>query len=225
MSSSVQPERGPRPLWNSILGLVNSDTLQLLLEGLRLVKAMSQEKASGLYEVLDFEHTLELCDPLGQQAIFHKRATVRLLQDHVAAYVDQAWGKGEIFADYRVSPGVPVDRYRYGHKYYVLISLREIKRRGDILHLVIDRTVHDGFNVKTGWSETAVNHSTKQFRLGIVFPANRPPQRVTLIEANRNAQTALGEDHRVSLPDGRIEVSWETSRPHLFETYTLRWTW
>ena len=96
--------------WNMLFGLVSSDLFTLLLEAWQLLRKVSAERATGLYEVLDFEHTLELCDAKGKKAIYHKRQKVRLLQDYVAAYVDQAWGRGEIFADYRCSPGMPVDR-------------------------------------------------------------------------------------------------------------------
>lgn len=87
----------------------------LVLEAWRLVKKIQSERMVGLYEVLDFDHTLELLDIKGKKATYHKRETVRLLQDHVAAYVDQVWGRGDILANYRCSPGKPVDRYRCGH--------------------------------------------------------------------------------------------------------------
>ena len=70
----------------------------MLLQAFDLLQKLKAERLVGLYEVLDFEHTLELCDRLGKKAIFHKVETVRLLQDYVSSYVDWAWGRGEIFA-------------------------------------------------------------------------------------------------------------------------------
>ena len=212
-------------IWNALFGVINSDWAALVLEAWQLVKKIQAERMVGLYEVLDFEHTLELVDCKGKQAIYHKLETVRLLQDHVAAYVDQAWGRGEIFADYKCSPGIPVDRYRCGHKTCVLISLREAMRRGDILRICIDRTIRNGFDTGTGWSETVVLHRTHRFQIAVIFPAERPPQRVALLEVNQNRTTPLGEANTQVMPDGRTRVFWETSNPKLFETYTLKWTW
>lgn len=64
----------------------------------------------GLYKVLEYEVQLELVDPQGEVAIYRKRQRVRFLQDNVFAILDQAWGDGDIFADYKCSPGVAVDQ-------------------------------------------------------------------------------------------------------------------
>ena len=205
--------------------LLNSDWTTVLLQGWELFQKIRTERAIGLYEVLDFEHTLELSDPHGKQAIYRKRETVRLLQDYVAAYVDQVWGRGEIFADYQCSPGKPVDRYRCGHKHCVLISLREAMRRGDILRIAIDRTVRNGFDLETGWSETVVRHRTHRFHIAVTFPQEHPPKRVVLLQVNQNRTIPLGEKNTETLPDGRHRVFWETTKPKLFEIYTLKWTW
>ena len=170
-------------------------------------------------------YTRELCDGAGKKAVFHKRETVKLLQDYVAAYIDQAWGRGDIFADYRCSPGFPVDRYRCGHKTCVLISLREAKRRGEILRIHIDRTVHDSFDLNPGWSETVVHHRTHRFLTAVIFPRERLPKRIALLQVNQNRTTPLGEANTDILPDGRHRVFWKTTKPKLFETYTLKWTW
>ena len=71
-------------------------------------------------------------DQEGKSATFKKREKVRYLQDGVIAYQDQAWGDGQILVGYRCSPGTPVDRYRSGHKTYILISRREVKNKGEI---------------------------------------------------------------------------------------------
>lgn len=212
-------------LWNLIFRLLSSDWATIVLQGWQLFQEIAAERATGLYEVLDFEHTLELSDPKGKHAVFHKRETVRLLQDHVAAYIDRAWGHGNIFADYSCSPGVPVDRYRCGHKTCVLISLREARRRGEVLDIRIDRTVRDGFNLNPGWSETVVHHRTHRFLIAVIFPRKRPPKRVVLLQVNQNRTMPLGNANTELLPDGRHRVFWQTTKPRLFETYTLKWTW
>ena len=118
-----------------------------------------------------------------------------------------------------------VDRYRRGHKHCVLISLREAKRRGDILNISIDRTVCNGFAVTTGWSETTVQHRTHRLKLAIIFPAKRLPKSVTLLQVNQNRSIRLGPSNTEFLSRGRQRITWQTTKPKLFETYTLTWTW
>lgn len=49
-------------------------------------KALSGQSYKGLYEVLEYESTLELKDRGGKRAAFKKREKVRHLQDNVIAY-------------------------------------------------------------------------------------------------------------------------------------------
>jgi hypothetical protein len=107
-----------------------ADVLGDALKALR--KAIQGRSHRGLYEVLDYESTLELKDCEGKTATFRKREKVRYLQDNVIAYQDQAWGDGEILLNYRCTPGTPVDRYRSGYKTTILISRREVKDKGDV---------------------------------------------------------------------------------------------
>lgn len=55
--------------------------------GKKVIRGLSNE---GMYEVLDYETTLELLDPKGHKASFTKREKVRYLQDNIIAYQDQA---------------------------------------------------------------------------------------------------------------------------------------
>jgi len=101
--------------WFEIVG-------ELWKVGKKLMRGLSNE---GMYEVLDYETTLELKDKRGENAIVRKRERVRYLQDNIIAYEDQAWGDGEILIDYKCTPGKPVDRYTPGNKTYILIRYRK----------------------------------------------------------------------------------------------------
>lgn len=215
----------PQSLWNLAFRLISSDWATFALEIWQLVQRIQTEQVVGLYEVLDFEHTLELCDVKGKKAVYRKRATVRFLQDFVSAYQDQAWGLGNVFADYKCSPGVPVDHYREGNKHRVLISLRETKRRDETMKIKIDRTVTNGFAFSPGWSETEISHRTKQFCTSVVFPKKRPSKSAFLLQKHAGRVSPLGPSNIEPLPDGRQRIFWETNKPILFETYILKWTW
>ena len=107
--------------------------LEILAEawnlGWKIWRGLTDE---GIYEVLEHDVTLELLDAKGKRALIRKRQKVHYLQNNIMAYQDQAWGDGQILAKYQCSPGVEVDRYESGRETQILISLREMKERGDV---------------------------------------------------------------------------------------------
>jgi hypothetical protein len=56
-----------------------------------------------MYEVFDYESTLELRGGGGKRATFRKREKVCYLQDNVIACLDQAWEDGEIPTNYHLA--------------------------------------------------------------------------------------------------------------------------
>jgi len=197
-----------------------------VLEVWNILRSIVQGRSyKGMYDVLQYESTLELKDRRGKRATFKKRETVRYLHDHVIAYQDQAWGDGETLVDYRCSPGTPVDRYRSGHKTHILISRREVKNKGDVDHFNIDWSIRQGFLRRTGHWETHVVHRTRHVKVNVIFPKSRPPRRMMLIEGNRQRSHSLARSAQVELPDGRWLVTWEAHRPRLYETYIIQWEW
>jgi hypothetical protein len=209
---------------------------------LRIVSTLSSDKMIGLfswilkgrgffvsppgtYEVLEHRVTLELQDIKGKKAVYRKRQRIRFTQDNVFAYQDKAWGDGEIFAEYKCSPGVAVDRYKEGHRYRVLISFRETKNKGDIETINIERKILNGFTSSREDWQTEVDHKTGRLSIKVIFPCKRPPQTAYIIEQNRTKTTLLDGRHRLKLPDGRHQVAWEMRNPRLHEAYILAWEW
>lgn len=178
-----------------------------------------------LYEVLRFDSTLELQDAHGALAVLRRDQTVRFLQDGIVGLYDQAWGDGDLFADYRVRPGVVADRFRLGPRHITLISLREIKNRGDTLHLQIQRTIAHGWPAAEEWLETLVSHRTDRLRLRVVFPAERPPRRVWLVEERSGVGRELTGRHWTGDEQGRTVISWQRRDPPVGDIYLLRWEW
>jgi len=212
------------------------DKLKLFLSGLpwlKIVKgawkviqmATQRQSYAGMYEVLEYESTLELKDRGGNQATFRKRERVRYLQDNVIAYQDQAWGDGETLVNYRCTPGTPVDRYRSGKKTFILISRREIKNKGDVDEFHIHGNLRRGFLRRVGYWETHVSHQTTRVTIKVIFPKTRSPQHMTLTEAKRQRSHSLGTNALVRLPDGRTQVTWTTTKPRVHENYILQWEW
>lgn len=216
----------PSVILRTIVPFLNSDIVGLLIALWRLARLMVSSKVhEGMYEVLEYDTCLELRDVQGQEAVFFKRQRVRFLQNNIVAYQDQAWGDGEIFADYKCSPGVPVDRYRDGHRYTVLISLRGTKNRGDTEEFHIERTIKHGFTQNAENFQTEVNHTTRSLSISVIFPEARLPKSIMLTEQNSTRSIPLGPEHQWKLPDGRLKVQWSTDKPRLFEAYVMRWEW
>jgi len=182
-------------------------------------------RKDGVFEILDYDSTLELVDPQGQEAVFKRSQKVKFLQDNVIAYQDHAWGDGELFADYACSPGEVADRYKEGDRWNILISLRETKNRGDIVDFYIIRKVKDGFTADEEWRQTEIQFPVKRLRMSIIFPKERYCHRALMMERNRNKSRPLGPEHFMKLPDGRQVLTWETEKPRLHESYTIKWWW
>lgn len=190
--------------------------------GRKLMRGFANE---GMYEVLDYESTLELLDKEGKKANYRKRLKIRYFQDDNIAFQDYAWGDGEILLNYHTSYGLPVDQYKSGYKTYILLSLRGVRNRGDIDEFNISWNIRDGFLRPDGYWSTGVSHRMRKLKTTIIFPKSRLPSRLTLEENNRRKTHSLGTEFQKRLADGRMEVSWETNQPHLYEVYVLRWDW
>ena len=54
----------------------------------RLFTFLTRGRNDGLFEIIDDDSTLELCDAQGHRAIIHRRQKVRFLQDHIVAFQD-----------------------------------------------------------------------------------------------------------------------------------------
>jgi hypothetical protein len=226
MESTHKTKYEPALPIRRFLAYLPQDWISLLFDLYRALRLfIRRERHEGMYEILEFDSTLELVDPKGKTAIFKRRQQVKFLQDNVIAFQDCAWGDGELFADYKCSPGTEVDRYQEGDRWNVLISLRETKSAGDVDDFYIERTVKSGFTQDEEWRQTEIRHRTRHLRLAVIFPKERHCRRAVLIERNRNRTTVLDPRHFTDLPDGRQVLAWETRNPGRFEVYTIKWRW
>ncbi|MFW6116385.1 MAG: hypothetical protein ACOC6F_01540 [bacterium] len=221
-----QPWKWLRPALDSLL---QQDPVQLITKLLRGWDALSRlwDKVHyhGMYEILDYDSTLEILDSKGKKAVLTRREVIRFLQNNVVAIHDHAWGDGDIFADYRCQPGVPVDFYEDGSKHNILISLRETKDRGDVIDLWVERVINNGLIKDHEWLETEIDHWMKHLTLSIIFPRDRPCRRATLSRRSTGKTIELPQKHFALMPDGRHKLTWETNSPKLHDRYTIKWTW
>jgi len=181
--------------------------------------------SEGMYEVLDYESTLELLDSKGKKATFIKKMKIRYLQNEIIAFQDYGWGDGKILVGYKTNLGKAVDRYRSGYKTYILLSLRKVKNRGDVDEFDISWGILNGFLTKDGYWTTSVSHLIKKMQVIIIFPKQRRPLRVFLEETNHRKTRNLGDKYIKQLSDGRWQVTWKTNKLKLYENYVVRWDW
>lgn len=208
------------------VALLGGPWLEALAELWKLARKVWRGLAEeGMYEVLEHEAILELVDAKGKRAIVHKRQKVRYLQNNIIAYQDQAWGDGEILVDYQCSPGKEADRYRVGHKTNVLISLREVKERGEEDEFNIQWEFRNSFTQSVEEWGTEISHRTKKLKIQVVFPQERRPHQVSLVEHLRQRTRLIARDAIKRLPNGRYAATWEIDKPRLHEQYSFKWEW
>jgi hypothetical protein len=185
---------------------------------------INQYSKKGMYEVLDFQTKLTIQDAKGRKATLTKYEKVRFLQDNIIAYQDQAWGDGNILQNYKCTPGVPVDIHRTGHKTYVLVSLRAVKNKGDVVEFNSTWKIKNGFLKNTGFWGTDINHTTSHVKVQVEFPKSRPPQKASIFETDGQKEKSLEKGVSL-LPNQCTQVSWDKDNPRLYEHYILKWSW
>jgi len=191
-------------------------------QGSKLFRGQANE---GMYEVLEYESTLELVDRLGKKALVKKREKVKYLQDNIIAYQDQAWGDGKILIDYQCKPGKPVDQYTPGKRTFILISLQEVKQKGDTDEFNIQWGMRNAFTRSKEQWETEIRHKTKNLRINLLFPKDGKPRKISVEEGIQQRTQTLDQKTILNLPNGRWLVRWEKSKPKLYERYILKWEW
>lgn len=221
------PTRTPAALrfLADLLALISKEWQLLVTLLVRALPYLLVERNRGMYEILDYEITLDLKDAKGRKAVFEKRQTVRFLQHNIIAFQDYAWGDGDVFTSYTCTPGQVVDRYREGDRWNILISLRQTKGKGDIETFHVQRTATNGFVADEEWLQTEIRHPTRRLRLSILFPKQRHCRRAFVQTRSTNRTQTLSPHRFAVLPNGRQMVSWETGAVASLEVFTLHWQW
>jgi hypothetical protein len=206
-----------------VTGIPVKDIAERFLRTVKRIRTVLSP--SGIYEVLDYESTLEIKDIEGKEAYFYKREKVRYLQNNIIAYQDQAWGDGEILQNYYCSPGKAVDFSRPGLKTIILIAIQNIRHFGDLDEYLIAWGMTNCFLRPREQWETSIDHPTNRLRLNLVFPFKRPPYQVSLIEETNHRSTLIDSHQLNRVADGRWMVHTEIDKPRLNERYILEWDW
>lgn len=179
----------------------------------------------GMYEVLNYESTLEIMNTSGTVAKFQKSEKIRFLQDNVIAVQDQVWGINNTIFGYKCSLGIPVDFYQSGYKTYVLISLRGVRSKKDEVDINTQWYLRGEAIGKNGTWETYINQCTQKINLSIIFPAERPPLKAWVNERNKKKTFEIEKKSFTQLANNKWKITWEKRNPQMYETYAIDWEW
>lgn len=179
----------------------------------------------GIYEVLNHENIWELDDVHGSQVTHTKNMQVKFIQNNVIAIEDFIWGDGVFMKDYSCTPGHVADTYKSGSRTNVLISIRDVKNKGDIENFEFKRKIVDGFKSSSEWVEIMPIYRTRKLNIKVVFPIGRPCKRATLTTNANGAAKPIQRSEIESQPDGRQAINLVFENPKIREVFTIRWDW
>jgi len=179
----------------------------------------------GLYETLYHQNVWELVDAEGKEVLHTKKMKIKFIQNNVISIPDYVWGDGDCLVDYICEPGKIADVYQSGSRTNVLVSLRESKKRGDVMDLIFRRKILNGFMNDSEWVEVDFSTMTKDFELLVIFPKNRPCKRATLTIRSKVAVSEIDNSKFKVLDDGRHALALNFKNPPIREMYTVRWDW
>lgn len=184
----------------------------------------ARNKNQGIYEILDYETTLELSTS-GKTATFLKRLKVKFLQDNTISFQDYIWGDNDTLSSYSCKPGKVVDWYQEGDRWNILISLLQTKSRGDIEEFFIQTKIKNGFTKREEWQQQEIRHKTRRLRMTVVLPKRRYCTQAIIKQRSTHKSTELGPEHFGEMADGRQVITWETKDIEPLEVFTLWWEW
>ena len=201
--------------------LVSARTYARILSDQRLRRLLLPEGLlPGPYDVLHFDATLTLHDPLGRRATFARRQTVRFRQDGVGAILDHCWGDGIALAEYETDAGTLIGSLADGARRHLVVALGRRTRRGELLTFRVRRRAMAAFGAGEEWLETVVDHPVQALRRTVVFPRARPCRLAVLEAGGARRQLPIRADAQ-----GRTVVSVTIARPLAHMAYTMRWAW
>ncbi len=210
---------------SNIAAAVASSVLFAVCVQVLILSWYFRDRYGSAYEVVDATHEWDLVSSDGRTVIHRKWITARYLQSHVRAILDRAWGDGSDLLDsYTCTPGHPADKFRFGNEAWVLISLRESRRRDDKEAFVFQRTVLDGFLSPREWIEAETEGRTRDLLVRVVFPPNRPCTRATATLKSSGLTSVLTPKH-FTTQAGRQQLEYHLYRPKRNESVTIHWDW
>ena len=189
-----------------------------------LVAVLSKLPRAGAvsYENVSVDLLLDIRDPAGSTAVLERKQRVRFLASEAGTIRELIWGEGEPLAHYSTRGATRSAFRREGSKRVALLSLDHTPLRGETVPVVTRRVIRDGLLNRQEYLETLVERPTRRLAVKVLFPVMRPPRSASLATSPPGLRRSVPVRYR---SDGRAFLSWRTSRPRPYSTYSLTWAW
>lgn len=204
-----------------VVDVVSPKIYAEILTSRRLGQRLLPEGLSGSpYEILDYQATLTLLDPMGRRATFRRTQGVRFLQNGVSAILDHFWGDGVPLTHYHHTAGQLAESFQDGGRRHLVIDLGRPMHRGETLSFDVERTALVSFTEGSEWLETTIDHPIHQLGQQIIFPVERPCQGAELVVSDFTLPLRA-----LDIGDGRTMLRFSIPRPEADTPHLVRWRW
>lgn len=209
---------------DAIAGAIVFGSLVIVTSMWAIYSLYVRERSGAAYEVVEQDQVYDIYDPDGQEATHRRRFKIRFLQNDQIAIREYIWGDGpHIARNYACQPGRIVDIHRYGPYWHVLISLDEVKNRGDVGEYWSSRTLVGSFTNQHEWVSLLIKHRTERATITVIMPEGRPVTRAFLTTDFGTTEVPHGVEETYA--NNRQHLIVRMSRPPLNQVFTLRWEW
>lgn len=200
--------------------VISARVYGLILSSPRLrSQIIPQGLALSPYRVLDYDHTLTLCDPNGIEATYTRSQKIVFQQSGVSALLDHAWSEG-VLVDYACSAGRTVQTLKDAGRRHFVVELPRNMMANETLEFQVERTEMEAFLGRTEWVEVTIDHPVEYVRQSILFPAGRPPMQA-MFSGDGSARLLKS----IELAGGQTLVHAVIPNPKPHTRYRIDWVW
>lgn len=174
--------------------------------------------------ILNHEVKIDLQDTSGALAYQTRTTKFLALKDKITSFIDHMSADGDLEVS-SVSPGTLEDIRREGGDLFLTTNFGKVLSKGEIIDKEIKTILKNTFESNPEYWSVRIILPTKEFKLIIIFPINRPYknfrgyQRITSHEMIAETQPIE------TLISGRPALVWSVKAPKLKDVYKIIWEW
>ncbi len=206
-----------------VAGAILFASLALAATSVGIFFVWRRTRVGNPFAVIDYLAQWTIEEPDGHDVVYLRRLKVRVLRNNTYAMRDQVWGDGTI-GPAQADPGRVCDEFSDDDgRRTAVISLGEVKHRGDTGTYSVTRRIEGVFAEDPCFVQVEALADTRRLEIRVVFPRQRPPDSASFTRQRaRHRREPLTIKGR---PDGRQEVSKVVTHPARDELLTLSWQW
>lgn len=199
--------------------LLVASAIALALAAWLVLELLLRTTSGPGYDVTRVEHRWDFVHPDGSLVIHRRRMRLRFVRS-VISVTDVVSDPLDQVSPYVCRPGRVVDRFPVGGETWVLVSLGELRRRGQEETLEFSHSLRDAFRGNHGTVQAMVPEGTRRLVLELVFPRDRGPEKVSCRFGKGAPQPP-----EVDELDGRRILRWDFERVRAGASCAVQWSW